>query len=207
MNKNEKFVITINRQFGTGGHAIGAELARRLGVRFMDKQVLKAVAEKFDITEKEVEQIEAKRPTWWDDFTQFYQNFMVQNEYKASARDITSRQLFNAQMVTMRDIARHESCVFVGRCGFSIFKNYPNSLSIFLHSSMERRLSRIMNLYGVDEDYARLMIEENDYTREVYTKSFTGCDRYDSRNYDITLDVGNFGVNGAVDFLMRFIDV
>ena len=65
MDRNENFVITINRQFGTGGHAIGAALAERLGVKLIDKQILKAVAEKFNLTEREAEDLEARRPSWW----------------------------------------------------------------------------------------------------------------------------------------------
>ena len=77
---------------------------------------------------------------------------------------------------------------------------------MFLHSNLDRRIDRVMERYGVDEEKARILIEDNDYTRELYTKTFTGRDWYDCRNYDIALDVSKFGVNGAVDFLMRFID-
>jgi cytidylate kinase len=206
MNRNERFVITINRQFGTGGHAIGVELAERLGVRFVDRQILQAVAEKFNITESEAEAIEAKRPMWWSDFTRFYQKFMMMNEYESDYRDITSRQLFCAQESAMKSIAEKESCVVIGRCGFHVFKSFPNKLKIFLHSPLENRINRIKELYHVDEDKARLLIEDNDYTREVYTKTFTGRDRYDARNYDLSLDVSHFGVNGAANFLMRFLD-
>lgn len=206
MDKNEKFVITINRQFGTGGHEIGAGLAERLHVKLIDKQILKAVAEKFNLTEREAEDLEERRPSWWDDFARFYQSFISANEYRVTARDITSRQLFHAQATAMRQIAEAESCVIIGRCGFDVFRDHPNKLRIFIHSPLERRLRRIMERYGVDEEKARIMIEDNDYTREVYTKTFTGKDWYDARNYDLALDVSRFGVNGAVDFLMGFLD-
>ncbi len=205
MNINDKFVITINRQFGTGGHKIGQELADRLGVNFVDRQILKAVAEKFNITEEEAVQIERKRPSWWTDFMNFYQKLMLMNEYKVDASDITSRQLFEVQSLEMRQIASDKSCVVVGRCGFDVFKKQKNKLRVFVHAPIEYRIERIRSIYGVDEAKARLLIEENDYTREVYTKHFTGCDRYDARNYDLCLNVENFGVNGAVDFLMQFI--
>lgn len=206
MNRNEKFVITINRQFGTGGHEIGAEMARRLDVKLIDKQILAAVAGQFNLTEEEAQRLEARRPAWWDDFSKFYQNFISANEYSVKPRDITSRQLFFAQAAAMKKIAAQESCIVIGRCGFDVFRDYPNKLRIFLHSERETRVRRIMQRYHVDEEKARLLIEDNDYTREVYTKTFTHCDWYDARNYDLTLDVTRFGVNGAVDFLMNFID-
>ena len=205
MNLHENFVITINRQFGTGGHEIGMELARRLGVKMIDKQILRAVAEKFHLTEQEAELLETQRPSWWEDFTMFYQGFIKVNEYVVNPRDITSRQLFYAQARAMKEIAAKESCVVIGRCGFDVFNEHPNRQSIFLHAPLDVRLNRIMKKYHVDERKARVMIEDNDYTRELYTKLYTGTERYDARNYDLTLDVSAFGVNGAADFLMGYI--
>jgi cytidylate kinase len=205
MNTNEKFIITINRQFGTGGHEIGAELAKRLGVKLIDKQILQAVAQQFNLTEDEALKLEGRKPSWWEDFSKFYQNFVSVREYGETSGSITSRQLFYAQAKVMRDIADKESCVVIGRCGFHIFKDAPNRLRVFLHSPLEYRVQRIMARYHVNEEKARIMIEDNDYTRELYTKTFTGNDWYDARNYELTLDVGKFGVNGAVDFLMSFI--
>ncbi len=205
MNLKEHFVITINRQFGTGGHEIGMELAHRLDVKLIDKQILRAVAEKFNLTEREAEELEQRRPSWWEDFSKFYQNFISVNEYAVNPRDITSRQLYYAQAKAMRDIAEEESCVVIGRSGFHVFRQHPNSLKIFLHSPLDIRIRRIMDRYHVDDVKARIMIEDNDYTREIYTKTYTGCDWYDVRNYDLSLDVSGFGVNGAVEFLMNYI--
>jgi cytidylate kinase len=81
MNREEQFVITISRQFGTGGHEIGAELARRLGVKLLDKQILNEVAKRARVVEEAVEKIEARNPLWRDDFTDFYRNYMSHAEY------------------------------------------------------------------------------------------------------------------------------
>lgn len=206
MNKNDRFVITINRQFGTGGHEIGMELAKRLGVKLIDKEILRAVAEKFGISINAAKRLEERRPSWWEDFSQFYQSFMSMNEYHFQAREITSRQLFSAQEEVMKMIAGRESCIIIGRCGFEVFKNHPNALRVFIHCPESVRVKRIMERYEVGGEEAAMMIADNDYTREVYTKSFTGKSWYDLRNYDLALDTKRFGVNGAVDFLMKFID-
>jgi cytidylate kinase len=206
MNKEEKFVITISRQFGTGGHEIGAELARRLNVKLLDKQILNAVAKKFCIVEEAVEKIEARNPHWRDDFAGFYRSYMAGREYNGQEHDQTSRELFKAQADVIWQIANQESCVIIGRCGFHIFRNHPNALKIFIHSTDECRKRRIAEKYGLDERDAGAMIVDNDYSRELYTKTFTGTEWTDARNYDITLDVRKFGVNGAVDFLMMCIE-
>ena len=205
MNKEEKFVITISRQFGTGGHEIGAELARRLGVKLLDKQIMNEVASRFIGVEEAVEKIEARNPLWRDDFTNFYRQYMAGAEYNGLEHDQTSHQLFEAQAEAIRKIADEESCVIVGRCGFDIFRDHPNALKIFVHSPLDCRKRRIAEKYDLNEQDAAAMIVDNDYSRELYTKTFTGSDWQDARNYDVTLNVRKFGVNGAVDFLMNVI--
>ena len=205
MNKEDKFVITISRQFGTGGHEIGAELARRLGVKLLDKQILNEVASRMRTVEDAVEKIESRNPLWRDDFTNFYRTYMANAQYDGQEQGDTSHALFKAQCDAIRKIAEEESCVIVGRCGFDIFADYPNALKIFIHSSVDCRKRRIAVKYDISEHDAAAMIVDNDYSRELYTKKFTGRDWKDATNYDISLDVRKFGVNGAVDFLMRVI--
>lgn len=206
MNREEKFVITISRQFGTGGHEIGAELARRLNVKLLDKQILNEVARKICVVEDAVEKIESRNPLWRDDFTNFYRQYMAGAEYNGMELDQTSHKLFDAQAQVIRQIASQESCVIVGRCGFHIFRNHANTLKIFIHADVDCRKQRIARKYDISEGDAAAMIVDNDYSRELYTKTFTGSDWQDARNYDITLNVRKFGVNGAVDFLMKSIE-
>jgi cytidylate kinase len=206
MNKEDKFVITISRQFGTGGHEIGAELARRLGVKLLDKQILNEVAARINAVEEAVEKIEARNPLWRDDFTNFYRTYMANAEYNGQEQDQTSHALFRAQADAIRRIASEESCVIVGRCGFDIFADHPNALKIFVHSSLDCRKRRIAEKYDISEHDAAAMIVDNDYSRELYTKTYTGRECKDATNYDISLDVRKFGVNGAVDFLMNCIE-
>ena len=205
MNKEDKFVITISRQFGTGGHEIGEELARRLGVKLLDKQILNEVASRMRIVEDAVEKIEMRNPLWRDDFTNFYRNYMANATYDGQEQEDTSHALFQAQADAIRSIADEESCIIVGRCGFDIFANHPNALKIFIHSSVDCRKRRIAEKYDISEHDAAAMIVDNDFSRELYTKKFTGREWKDATNYDISLDVRKFGVNGAVDFLMRVI--
>ena len=206
MNKEEKVVITISRQFGTGGHEIGTELARRLGVKLLDKQILNAVASRMNTVEEAVEKIEMRNPLWRDDFTNFYRTYMSHAEYNGLEKDRTSHALFRAQAEAIRQIAKEESCVIIGRCGFDIFANDSNALKIFVHSSLNCRKRRIAEKYDISEQDAAAMIVDNDASRELYTKTFTGRDWTDACNYDISLDVSKFGVNGAVDFLMHCIE-
>ena len=206
MNRQEQFIITISRMFGTGGHEIGAELARRLDVKLIDKQVLNEVAKRMNVVEEAMEKIEARNPLWRDDFTSFYRTYMSRAEYNGLEHDRTSHELFEAQAEAIRSIAAEESCVLIGRCGFHIFAEHPNALKIFIHSSEDCRKRRIAEKYDLSLADAAAMVVDNDYSRELYTKTFTGKDWTDARNYDISIDVRKFGVNGAVDFIMKCIE-
>ena len=206
MNREEQFIITISRMFGTGGHEIGAELARRLDVKLIDKQVLNEVAKRMNVVEEAMEKIEARNPLWRDDFTSFYRTYMSRAEYDGLEHDRTSHELFDAQAEAIRSIAAQESCVLIGRCGFHIFADHPNALKIFIHSSEDCRKRRIAEKYDLSLSDAAAMVVDNDYSRELYTKTFTGKDWTDARNYDISIDVRKFDVNGAVDFIMKCIE-
>ena len=206
MNRQEQFIITISRMCGTGGQEIGAELARRLGVKLIDKQVLNEVAKRMNVVEEAMERLEARNPLWRDDFTSFYRTYMSKMEYDGQEQDRTSHELFDAQAEAIRSIAAEESCVLIGRCGFHIFADHPNALKIFIHSSEDCRKKRIAEKYDLSLADAAAMVVDNDYSRELYTKTFTGKDWTDARNYDISIDVRKFGVNGAVDFIMKCIE-
>jgi cytidylate kinase len=205
MNTKEKFVVTINRQFGSGGREIAIEVAKRLGVKAIDKEVLAVVAEKLNMTEKEVAEVETQRPSWWSDFSLLYKGFMGLQREPAQCVQVTSRQVFVAQSTVIRKIAEKESCVVIGRCGFNIFKEHPNALHIFLHKDADLRVKRIVEKHGLSEQDARRLISDNDNVRETYTKTFTGRDRYDARNYHLSLDISSFSVPEAVDYLLDFI--
>jgi cytidylate kinase len=174
-------------------------------VKLLDKQILNAVAKKFCIVEEAMEKIEARNPHWRDDFSGFYRTYMAGMEYNGQEHDQTSRELFEAQADVIRKIASHESCVIIGRCGFHIFRNHPNALKIFIHADDDVRKKRIGRKYDISESDAGAMIVDNDYSRELYTKTYTGSEWQDARNYDVSLNVKQFGVNGAVDFLMNVI--
>ena len=141
-----------------------------------------------------------------NDFTSFYRTYMSKAEYNGLEHDRTSHELFEAQAEAIRSIAAEESCVLIGRCGFHIFAEHPNALKLFIHSSEDCRKKRIAEKYDLSLSDAAAMVVDNDYSRELYTKTFTGRDWRDATNYDICLDVRRFGVNGAVDFLMNCIE-
>ena len=133
--------------------------------------------------------------------------YMANAEYNGMEQEQTSRKLFRAQADAIRRIADEESCIIIGCCGFDIFAGRPNALKIFIHSTMDVRKRRIAEKYDISESDAAAMIVDNDHSRGTVHEDVYGTRlEEDATNYDISLDVRKFGVNGAVDFLMHCIE-
>ena len=205
METKDKFVITINRQFGTGGRFIGEQLAKRLNVKFVDKEILNSAAKLLEIDKSVAEKLSNKKPSWWDDFINFCStttnNISIEDKYDQI--EPTTRQLFYAQAKIIKEIAEMESCVIIGRCAFDILKDMPNTLKIFLHSSDDIRVKRIVEVNNVTEEKAKKTIKEIDSIRESYTKAYTNKFWWDARNYDFTLDISKMGIDKTVDKIIE----
>ena len=195
-------IITINRECGSGGRAIAYRLGEMLGLKVYDKAIIESVAEKYHLSSQEIERIRAEKLNFWDDFCQFYRQFEAAgNSYQAENKKVTSRELFYAEAQIMRNLAGQESCIFVGRSGFHVFKDNPNAIRIFIMADREVRIKRFAQREGIDEEAAAKLIDEIDKARENYTKTFAGTSRYDARNYDITINVSPFTTESVAAFL------
>lgn len=198
-------IITINREFGTGGHEIGTKLAEKLGVKMIDREVAAAIAEKFEMTEEELEKVEHKKMSWWDEFCMFYKPFIEMQVYEPTKQSITSRKMFVEQTKLLRNIVEEESCVIIGRCAFDIFKNYERCVRVFIHASDETRVKRVMEKQHVNEIEARKLMEQIDNKRATYINMYTERNWHDNRCYDLSLNVDKLGVEGAVEYIYEFI--
>ena len=206
MDLNKKFVITINRQFGSGGHKIGSILAEKLNAKFLDKEILKAITQQFNTPEEAVDKLKSNRNSWNNEFVDLYKTHV--REERGVFDKLESgemRRIFNEQAEIIRQLADKESCVIVGRCAFSVFKEHQNALKIFVHSNDDIRIKRIVNKYNISPQDAKVMMVDNDCSRELYTKALTGTEWWDARNYDICLDVSNFGVSGAANYIVKLL--
>ena len=211
MNKNEKFVITINRELGSGGRTVGRKLAEKLGVAFYDKALIKALQEKFNLTVEEIERLKGQKKSWWDDVKRVWligpganSNFFLPQ--KGSGVDLLdTKEIFEAETLILQDIALHESCVVAGRSGFFVFRAHPNHLNIFIQASMPFRIERLMRKQGKSEAEAREAIERVDRMRENYVQEYTKSSRYDTRNYDLVISADGKTEDEIVDIIMKYI--
>lgn len=216
MNTQQPFIITISRELGSGGHTVGQLLAERLGVRFSDKELIKALREEFHLTTDAIERLKGEKKDWltsllrkivaipkaenvveWDD--KFVQ------EYRP---DLSSDEIFEAEKQILRGIAEEGSCVIAGRSGFFVLKDFPNKMDIFITAPREKRIQRVMVKQHLSEQEAAAAIDRVDEGRENYIKRYAGTSRYDVRNYDLVINMDNVpDENAAVELIVKYLGV
>ena len=211
MNKNDQFVITINREMGSGGRTIGRELADKLGVEVYYKSVIKGLEKEFNLTAEEIEKQKGREQGWWANIKQQLTNsIMSSNPYLPQVADtaslIDTDDIFKAETEILRGIADEESCVVAGRCGFYIFRNHPNHFNILIQASMPHRIKRVANKQGISEEEARKAIDMVDQMRENYVNKYTNTSRYDTRNYDLVITMDDLTEDDAVAIILETIN-
>ena len=211
MNKNEQFVITINRELGSGGRTVGRLLAEKLGVPFYDKALVKALQEKYNLTVEEIEKLKGRKHSWWADVEHILKidAGMSSNYYlpkKDDAPDLlTTDEMFKTETLILQDLAAEKSCVVAGRSGFHVFRDHPNHLSILIQASMDYRVARVARKQNITEEEARKIIEKVDKMRENYVNKYTGSSRYDTRNYQLVIAADGKTEEKIADIIMQYI--
>ena len=207
MNKNEKFVITINREVGSGGRTVGRKLAEKLCVKYCDKAVIDVLTQKFGLTPDRIEEIKAQKKSWWNDISNYYQTLVNSASQPMEAEvKLDNASMFETEKHILQEIATQTSCVIAGRTGFMIFREWPNHLNIFIQASMEHRVQRVMRRQNVSEKEAREIIAKLDASRETYIKKYEDTSRYDTRNYQLVISMDDLSEDDAVDVIMAYID-
>ena len=211
MNKNEKFLITINRELGSGGRTVGRILAQKLGVPFYDKVLIKALEEKYNLSTEEIERLKSRNRSWWSDFKRVLtvgEDAANSLEYYvgADADLLTTEALFKAEKEILMGIAEEESCVIAGRSAFFILSAHPNHLSILIQASIEHRIERLMKKQNLSWQEALKIINKVDHMREEYVKNYAQTSRYDTRNYDLVINMDGKTEEQVADLILSYID-
>ena len=211
MNKNERFVITINREVGSGGRTVGRILAEKLGVPYYDKALTKALEEKFNMSTDEIERLKSNNRSWWEDM----KRVLILGELAANSEEyyveekktlVTSEAVLKAEKDILQSIAIEESCVIAGRSAFFVMNGFPNRLNVLIQASMEYRVKRLMDKRGITEKEAKKIIKDVDEQREEYLKNNARTSRYDTRNYDLVIKMDGKTEEDAVKVILAFID-
>ena len=212
MNIKEPFVITISREVGSGGHTVGSILAKKLETRYCDKQLVESLENQFGLSVRGIEKLKGEKKNWLSDFiTKLYPMpsagmLGVDSKFTQEFReDVTTDDIFKAEVEILKGFAEMGSCVIAGRLGFFVFKDHPNKLNVFITAPAQYRIERIMNKQGLSEEKASALIESIDQSRENYIKRYAGVSRYDARNYDLVLNAGGHSEEELANLILSYI--
>lgn len=201
---NQNIIITINRECGSGGGEIARLLGEKLGFKVYGRAMLQSIAEQFDMTLENMDRIKAQKVNWWSDFCRFYQNFGAASMADAPSNthvEATPLSLYYAEARLLRELAEQESCIIIGRVGFHIFRDYPNSLHLLLMADRDARVARIAAKQQLDHKEAEKVVDRIDKERNTFVKTVANTSRYDARNYDFVLNVSGLPTDCVAQFL------
>ncbi len=203
MNIKNKYIITINRELGSGGRTVGRKLAEKLGVEYFDKAVINALQERYNLSVEQIEHLKGHEQSWWAEFKR--KMTFSDSEYDLNRTDIETEDMFRAETEVLRALAKEQSCVIAGRTACYVFREHPNHLSIFIQASMLSRMERVAREQNMSKEEARMTIDKVDKMRENYVREFTGTSRYDTRNYQLVLSMDELTEDAAVELILSYI--
>ncbi len=198
-------VISIGREFGSGGRKIGFLLAEKLGVKCYDKELLSIAAKTSGMSEDLFETHDEKP-------TKSFLHTLVMDSYSMnySANGFVelpmNHKIFLAQFETIKNIAKSESCVIVGRCADYALEENDYLTSIFIHAPLGKRIESVAKNQSIDEEKAKDLILKTDKKRSNYYNYYTNRKWGDANNYQLSFDSSTIGYEKSVDFIMDFLN-
>ena len=202
-----KTVITISREFGSGGHAIGKLLAEKLEIPFYDKELLTIAAKQSGICED----LFVKHDESYSNsllyslvmgtYTPTADGRMTANEMPLNHR------IFLAQFDTIRNLAIEAPCVIVGRCADYVLRSNPNTVNFFVTGNIIEKKKRILERYDIEKDKVEDFIRKTDKRRASYYNYYTDLKWGEAKNYDLCINSSKTGIDGAVEIMAKYIEI
>lgn len=198
-------IITIGRQYGSGGREIGQKLAEALGIRFFDNELLDRAAKDSGICQELFENHDEKP-------TNSFLYSLVMDTYSMGYASASlsgmpiNHKVFLAQFNAIKKIADEGPCVMVGRCADYALADYPNCVSIFIYNDLQNRIRRIADKYDMTDAKAKDSIQKQDKQRASYYNYYTSKRWGDISSYDMCINSGMLGIDGTVHLIREFVE-
>jgi cytidylate kinase len=201
---SENITITISRQIGSGGTYIGQEVAKRLGCRYMDREIVRQVADHLKEDENLLIDRQERISSFWEKLVRACSVCTPETGYAPPPiRPLMDGELFAAESLIIRKIAERCSSVIVGRGAFHILSNIPGLVSVFLHAAPEFRVRRVMDVFNIaDAEKAEALVEDSDRHRKRFIRTIAGVEWTDAVNYHLSIDTGVVGFTDACEMIL-----
>lgn len=191
----KQLIISVGREFGSGGHEIAERLAKHYGIQLLDHNLLDEIATEKSLDVKPLKELDEK-----------HKNVLSSR----TVRGFSSSPEENVYLLQFEYLQKKadngDSFVIVGRCSENVLKDYDGMVSVFILGDKKEKVQRIMELYQLPESLAEKLICEKDVKRKRYHNGFCEGKWGDSRNYDISVNSSKLGIDGTMEVLIDFID-
>ncbi|MCI8383293.1 MAG: cytidylate kinase-like family protein [Clostridia bacterium] len=189
----QQIVITISREYGSGGRYIGRLIADKLGIKFYDKDFVIKLAKETGLSEEYIENHEQKRTNLAG----------LNNGYYVGLDN--SDELFIKESELIQKVAKKESCVIIGRCADFILKDQKNVIKVFVYANQENKIKRAVEFYGLNQTKAEKEIKRIDKLRANHYKHYTEKEWNNHKNYDICINSGTLGVEKSAELICELV--
>jgi len=199
----EKLIITIRREYGSGGRDIGESLPSELGIPFFDKDIIQMVAEKSGLSAGFIEKSDENLPNTFLHNLKYsaYSTYDAISFYDTPVTD----KVFLAQSAVIKDLAAQGSCVIVGRCADYILREEPGLVTTFIRGRLEDRVARAVERYGLPNEKPAEKIRKIDKSRTNYYKYYTNRQWGSIDNFDLAVNTSFTGIEGAVAVILTML--
>ncbi len=193
----EHFVVTIARQYGSGGRTVGKMLAEKHGIPYYDRNIIQLASDDSGINSElfgRVDEYTSAKPPVFSR-SGVYTGELIPPDNKDFLSD---ENLFNYQAKIIRDLADKGSCVIIGRCGNYVLKDHENVLRVFIHASWDFRMQRAAEKLSMSEKELEKFLKKDDKRKMEYCRRFTGMEWFDATQYELCLDSSRIGFEGCI---------
>lgn len=197
----KKQIITISREFGSGGRTIAKELAQQLGYKYYDNELITKIAEASGFDKEYIEST-GEETTYTNSFLY---NLSMNSRLGGGQLTSVKNRLFIEQFNIIRKLSQEEPCVIVGRCSDYILKDVDNAMHVHIYAKDEFRANRIVQVYGENNEDPDKRIKDKDKRRKTYYEYYTNRKWGMAKNYNLCLDSGFLGIDQCIELLIKYI--
>ena len=201
---DNKIILTIGRQFASGGREIGKKLAKALNIAYYDKELMTLAAKESGLCEDCFEKADERASSGLS--YAFSMGYSYMGIFTPYADVLSNDRLFLYQSEAIRKLAEESSCVIVGRCADYILRDNPNCLSLFIHNTKENRIQRIIETQNLTVEQAKDLMTKTDKSRASYYNYYTNKEWGVASSYNISIDVSVLGIDESVEFIKNFVE-
>ena len=190
-------IITISREFGSGGRTIGKQVAEKLGIACYDQELIEKIAEQSGYSEEFV-----REKSEYTTYGSWFANAFADRDVRGMT---IQDHIWTMQRQLIIDLAKKENCVIIGRCADYVLKDHDNCVHVFVCGDMDSKVQRMMHSYSLEESAAVERIKETDKQRKKYYSYYTGGDWEAASNYDLCLNTGDMSIEEAAEQILFYL--